>query len=256
MSLLRLTRDDGTNVGALNWYAVHGTSMSQANLLQSSDNKGFAAQRFERDFRRRLLLRQDLRVGLQPGRRGRRLAQSVHHRSHRRRAPRTQRRSLERARRRQGRFPEHAHLRLQAIPPRTRSLRPEQRDPARRDLEPDHLHRFQSGRRRSAAQLPARAAAGEGRLRHLPARPRRLFRGRRRRWARAHRRGADLHQPGRHQTRWPSCCPIRSPPFKTGRFRRASWCRSGATTSLTICSATRATRRSPFCFPWASRRST
>ncbi len=50
MTLLRLTRDDGTNVGALNWYAVHGTSMSQANLLQSSDNKGYAAQRFERDF--------------------------------------------------------------------------------------------------------------------------------------------------------------------------------------------------------------
>ncbi len=50
MTLLKLVRDDGTPVGMLNWYSVHATSLGQTNRLLSSDNKGYAAQRFERDF--------------------------------------------------------------------------------------------------------------------------------------------------------------------------------------------------------------
>ena len=53
MSLLRLQRDDGTPVGMVNWYAIHGTSIYQHNELLSGDNKGYAAYRFERDFRER-----------------------------------------------------------------------------------------------------------------------------------------------------------------------------------------------------------
>lgn len=50
MSLLRLQRDDGTPVGQLNWYAIHGTSISKVNERVSGDNKGYAAWRFEQAF--------------------------------------------------------------------------------------------------------------------------------------------------------------------------------------------------------------
>ncbi len=50
MTLLKLRRDDGTDVGMLNWYAVHGTSIGQQSLLLSADNKGYAARRFAQDF--------------------------------------------------------------------------------------------------------------------------------------------------------------------------------------------------------------
>ncbi|MFT4047477.1 MAG: neutral/alkaline non-lysosomal ceramidase N-terminal domain-containing protein [Solimonas sp.] len=50
MTLLKLQRDDGTPAGTLNWYSVHGTSIGQTYKLLSGDNKGYAAQRFERDF--------------------------------------------------------------------------------------------------------------------------------------------------------------------------------------------------------------
>lgn len=50
MSLLKLVRDDGTAVGMLNWYAIHGTSIWQNNLQLSGDNKGYAGYRFEQDF--------------------------------------------------------------------------------------------------------------------------------------------------------------------------------------------------------------
>lgn len=50
MTLLKLQRDDGTPVGMLNWYAIHGTSIGQTSKLFSGDNKGYAAQRFDRDF--------------------------------------------------------------------------------------------------------------------------------------------------------------------------------------------------------------
>ncbi len=50
MTLLKLQRDDGTPVGMLNWYSIHGTSIGQTHTLLSADNKGYAAQRFEQDF--------------------------------------------------------------------------------------------------------------------------------------------------------------------------------------------------------------
>lgn len=50
MTLLKLQRDDGTPVGMLNWFSVHGTSIGQTYKLLSSDNKGYAARRFAQDF--------------------------------------------------------------------------------------------------------------------------------------------------------------------------------------------------------------
>ena len=39
---------DGRLVGAINWFATHGTSMTNRNRLISADNKGYAAYRWER----------------------------------------------------------------------------------------------------------------------------------------------------------------------------------------------------------------
>jgi len=39
---------DGQVVGAINWFATHGTSMTNRNRLISSDNKGYAAYHWER----------------------------------------------------------------------------------------------------------------------------------------------------------------------------------------------------------------
>ncbi|MDG3013309.1 neutral/alkaline non-lysosomal ceramidase N-terminal domain-containing protein [Speluncibacter jeojiensis] len=44
---LQITRG-GKLVGVINWFATHGTSMPPTNLLSSSDNKGYAALRWER----------------------------------------------------------------------------------------------------------------------------------------------------------------------------------------------------------------
>lgn len=49
MTLLRLTRADGTHIGALNWYAVHGTSAHNNNTLVTGDNKGVAAWLMEQE---------------------------------------------------------------------------------------------------------------------------------------------------------------------------------------------------------------
>jgi neutral ceramidase len=46
-SLLTIERD-GVLVGAINWFATHGTSMTNRNRLISSDNKGYAAYAWER----------------------------------------------------------------------------------------------------------------------------------------------------------------------------------------------------------------
>lgn len=46
-TLLRIERH-GRLVGAVNWFATHGTSMTNRNRLISSDNKGYAAYRRER----------------------------------------------------------------------------------------------------------------------------------------------------------------------------------------------------------------
>ncbi|TQK69945.1 neutral/alkaline ceramidase [Nocardioides sp. SLBN-35] len=48
MTLLRLERD-GELAGAISWFGVHNTSMSNRNLLISADNKGWAAHQWERD---------------------------------------------------------------------------------------------------------------------------------------------------------------------------------------------------------------
>lgn len=48
MTLLRFDRADGKEVGMLNWFAVHCTSMHNSNHLISGDNKGFASYLFER----------------------------------------------------------------------------------------------------------------------------------------------------------------------------------------------------------------
>ncbi|KAJ7555860.1 hypothetical protein O6H91_05G057600 [Diphasiastrum complanatum] len=49
MLLLKFVDGTGAAVGALNWFAVHGTSMNNSNLLISGDNKG-AASRFMEDW--------------------------------------------------------------------------------------------------------------------------------------------------------------------------------------------------------------
>ena len=49
MVLLKLLGADGQPGGMLNWYPVHGTSVSELNRLLTGDNKGYAAQRFERE---------------------------------------------------------------------------------------------------------------------------------------------------------------------------------------------------------------
>lgn len=46
-TLLAIERD-GRLVGAVNWFATHGTSMTNRNKLISSDNKGYAAYTWER----------------------------------------------------------------------------------------------------------------------------------------------------------------------------------------------------------------
>lgn len=48
MTHLKAVSINGKDIGAINWFAVHGTSMSKHNHLVSSDNKGYAAYLFER----------------------------------------------------------------------------------------------------------------------------------------------------------------------------------------------------------------
>src|SRR3954454_5510103 len=47
-TLLRFERS-GRLVGAVNWFATHGTSLTNRNLMISGDNKGYAALHWERD---------------------------------------------------------------------------------------------------------------------------------------------------------------------------------------------------------------
>ncbi|MCP4351517.1 MAG: neutral/alkaline ceramidase [Desulfobacterales bacterium] len=49
MTLLKLTESDGTEIGMINWYAVHPTNIGNTNKLISSDNKGYASYLFEKD---------------------------------------------------------------------------------------------------------------------------------------------------------------------------------------------------------------
>jgi neutral ceramidase len=48
MTALRVRRG-GTDVGALTWFATHGTSMTNKNTLISGDNKGYAEYAWEHD---------------------------------------------------------------------------------------------------------------------------------------------------------------------------------------------------------------
>ena len=48
MTMVKFTKADGTEIGAFTWFAVHGTSMNNTNLLVSGDNKGYASYLMER----------------------------------------------------------------------------------------------------------------------------------------------------------------------------------------------------------------
>lgn len=48
MTLLRFISADGSDLGTVNWYAVHPTSIGNTNKLISSDNKGYASYLFEK----------------------------------------------------------------------------------------------------------------------------------------------------------------------------------------------------------------
>lgn len=48
MTLLRMTGTDGRDVGLINWFAVHATSMGNTNHYISGDNKGLASYLFEK----------------------------------------------------------------------------------------------------------------------------------------------------------------------------------------------------------------
>ncbi|MEJ2445464.1 MAG: neutral/alkaline ceramidase [Exilibacterium sp.] len=49
MTLLRLQKYDGTDIGMINWFAVHPTSIGPTNTLIGGDNKGLASYFFEKD---------------------------------------------------------------------------------------------------------------------------------------------------------------------------------------------------------------
>lgn len=48
MTVLKVVSSNGTDLGLISWFAVHGTSMNFTNLLVSGDNKGYASQYVER----------------------------------------------------------------------------------------------------------------------------------------------------------------------------------------------------------------
>lgn len=48
MTILRLKNGTGSDIGLINWFAVHGTSMTNKNTLVSGDNKGYASALFEK----------------------------------------------------------------------------------------------------------------------------------------------------------------------------------------------------------------
>ena len=50
MQLLKFTDEKGNPIGMANWFPVHLVSMNNSNKLISSDNKGYAAIKFEQDF--------------------------------------------------------------------------------------------------------------------------------------------------------------------------------------------------------------
>ena len=49
MTLLKFVTAGGQEIGALNWFAIHPTSLGNTNKLISGDNKGYASYLFEKD---------------------------------------------------------------------------------------------------------------------------------------------------------------------------------------------------------------
>ncbi|RPB17173.1 Neutral/alkaline nonlysosomal ceramidase [Morchella conica CCBAS932] len=49
MTVLSFKKEDGTPLGLLNWFPVHGTSLYGNNTLIAGDNKGYAALQLEKD---------------------------------------------------------------------------------------------------------------------------------------------------------------------------------------------------------------
>ncbi|XP_002733975.1 neutral ceramidase-like, partial [Saccoglossus kowalevskii] len=47
MVLIKMAGTDGKDLGMINWFSVHGTSMNNTNHLISGDNKGYASYMFE-----------------------------------------------------------------------------------------------------------------------------------------------------------------------------------------------------------------
>nr|XP_054774076.1 uncharacterized protein LOC129282175 [Lytechinus pictus] len=50
MTVLKLVDVNGVDIGMINWFAVHGTSMNNTNKLISGDNRGYASQLMEKHF--------------------------------------------------------------------------------------------------------------------------------------------------------------------------------------------------------------
>jgi len=50
MTILRLDGTDGSKIGMISFFPVHGTSMNNTNTLVSGDNKGYASQLFEKAY--------------------------------------------------------------------------------------------------------------------------------------------------------------------------------------------------------------
>jgi neutral ceramidase len=49
MLQLRFEAEDGTQMGSINWFQVHGTSMNKTNTLVSGDNRGYASYLYEKE---------------------------------------------------------------------------------------------------------------------------------------------------------------------------------------------------------------
>lgn len=49
MTVLKLVKDNGEEIGTINWFAVHNVSYSTDKKLIASDNKGIASQLFEKE---------------------------------------------------------------------------------------------------------------------------------------------------------------------------------------------------------------
>lgn len=56
MTLLRFTLINGEDLGILNWFPVHGTSLNNSVTLISGDNKGAASQLFEKASNRKIFI--------------------------------------------------------------------------------------------------------------------------------------------------------------------------------------------------------